>query len=190
METIKTISSELYNKIYNAIIAAAEDHDIYDEDDNSFGFYFEDGDWTVEGTAILPVDIIDDSFDHAFGTEYCSHLEHNFDSMPEIDEIAVWFGEDGEEVEFDYDKFYSQFDVTERTLRNGDVIKQGDVVLATDSTSWSYRRYERVVFDHYNTETGEWFCKRIYRNEPSRYVSTFRGVIPATEENINKYRVA
>lgn len=191
MATTKTICSELYNKVYNAIIEAAENHGIEDEDDTRFGFYLEDGDWSIEGTASLPVEYIDDSFDHAFGTEVCGHLEHSFEEMPEIDEVSVFFGEDGEEVEFDFDKFYTQFDVTERKLRNGEVIKQGDEVLATNSASWRYKRYERAIFHHYNTETGEWFCKRIYHNgNTASYLSSFRGVITATEENISKFNVA
>ena len=182
------IPSEMYEKIYDAIIAAAEDHCIEDEDDRSFGFYLEDGDWTVEGTASLPVTYEDDSFSHAFGMEVCGHFEHTYDEMPEIDEIWVSFGEDGDEAEFDYEKFNTQFDTTIVQLRDGSVIKQGDVVLVPTGY---VNGWKKAIFDHYNTMTHEWCCKTMYRNgEVSRYNSHFRRAMVATEENMSKYRIA
>ena len=183
MEIKKTIPTEIYKKIYDAIIAAADAHGIESIDDNCFHFTYEDEDWSIEGTASLSVEWIDDSFDHAFGTEHCGHLEHRFDEMPDIEEIYVYDSQENE-VEFDFDKFYTQFDITECKLYNGHVVKKGDEVIVR-----SHRTHIIVIFDHHNTETREWFCRCIFGGKVNEIPYRYDSIIPATEKNKKAFQL-
>ena len=100
------LSPEFYTNLYKRICET--DIDVDNEDTCTVYLDFED----VEGCyvflkATFMVEVVDDSFDHAFGTEYCYHREVG--ELTDIEEVRLWDQDDNRADElFDYAAFWEQ----------------------------------------------------------------------------------
>ena len=176
-----TLSTEFYKKLYEEIICkyefdpeSTEDTSCYIEAEDFEGFY-------IEFKATFEVNVIDDSFDHAFGTEHGWHIEVG--ELIDIEEVTMYDGDDDVSDLFDYDAFFEQFKKREVTFRSGTVIKSGDTVIA----HCNYNRYELAEFLYRDSRTDEYICKPLGAH---RYSRSFKRIFPNTEENRRNAKIA
>lgn len=123
-----SLSPEFYEKLYDKIINYGFEPD--DEDDCHCNMDFEDFEgFYVNLEATFEVEFVDDSFDHAFGTEYGYHYECG--NLEDIEAVSLT-DEDGNDVSdlFDYDAFFEQFKRYELKFLSGKVVKSGETILA------------------------------------------------------------
>ena len=120
---------EIYKELYEAIMDSDFTPTSWDDTDCDLcldieSFYF-------ELRATFEIDYIDNSFDHAFGTEY---VEGDF-VKTYLDDIVVYrvLDENDDDItkDFDYDKFWQQFISNEtQALYSKKMVKSGDEVVA------------------------------------------------------------
>jgi hypothetical protein len=172
-----SLSQEFYKKLYDEIICkyefspeSTEDTSCYIEAEDFEGFF-------IELKATFEVNVIDDSFDHAFGTEHGWHIEAG--ELTDIEEVTM-YDEDGNNVSklFDYDAFWEQFKCYEVKFHSGTVIKSGDTAIAKTDRY----RFEEVEFLYKNTLSGEYICKPI-GTQRYKYPRSYKMVFPNTEAN-------
>ena len=99
--TPNAIPVEIYNELYDFLCDNIADNGECDEDGEChYGFEFEseDGHYYISGIAVSIFEYIDDSFDHAFGTEHCGHWE--FDKLEEVVTEQCLFIDDEETREY------------------------------------------------------------------------------------------
>ena len=161
-----TLSPEFYENLYNEIIRDYDfDPDCEDPEETQCSTYIEVEDFQgfyICLKATYELNLIDDSFDHAFGTEYGWHME--IGELIDIEEVTM-YDEDGNDVSdlFDYDAFFEQFKRYEVKFLNGTVIKSGETVT----------------------------LKEVYICKPTgdakyKFPRSYKKVLPATEENLNR----
>ena len=135
-----SLSPEFYENLYNEIIRDYDfDPDCEDAEETQCSTYIEVEDFQgfyICLKATYELNLIDDSFDHAFGTEYGWHME--IGELIDIEEVTM-YDEDGNDVSklFDYDAFFEQFKKREVKFMNGTVIKSGDTGPTSTSASLS-----------------------------------------------------
>lgn len=99
------LSTEFYKDLYKQIIEQSRHLD-YDRDTHDMELQV--GEFAVDLTAIFEDVLVDDSFDHAFGIEQCSH--HEWGRLEEIQDVNVWLCNNDDPIdvsdEFDYSRFY------------------------------------------------------------------------------------
>ena len=174
-----SLSPEFYEKLYDKIINYGFEPD--DEDDCNFNMDFEDFEgFYVNLEATFEVEFVDDSFDHAFGTEYGHHYECG--NLEDIEAVSLT-DEDGNDVSdlFDYDAFFEQFKRYEVKFLNGTVIKSGETVIGV------YNGYpkEEVEFLYRDTLKEVYICKPT-GDAKYKFPRSYKKVLPATEENLNR----
>lgn len=152
----KKFGEDFYKKLYSAMCDYAENNwecDCADETTTKVGMELDVDNIIVCLTGVFNVEFVDDSFDHAFGTEYGWHME-----LRELDdiEIDVVYDEDGEDIteQFDENTFWEQFYCREIKLRNGSIIKTGETVQFFSSGVWRVMKFE-----YYDTLCGRYFGK-------------------------------
>lgn len=171
-----SLSPEFYEKLYDKIINYGFELD--DEDDCHCNMDFEDFEgFYVNLEATFEVEFVDDSFDHAFGTEYGYHYECG--NLEDIEAVSLT-DEDGNDVSdlFDYDAFFEQFKRYEVKFLNGTVIKSGETVIGV------YNGYpkEEVEFLYRDTLKEVYICKPT-GDAKYKFPRSYKKVLPATEEN-------
>ena len=123
-----SLSPEFYEKLYEEIENYGFEPET--EEDSTCNMEFED----VEGfhvslDASFTIKFVDDSFDHAFGTEHAYHFETDY---LDIIEAVTITDEDGNDLSdlFDNDAFFEQFKRYELKFLSGKVVKSGETILA------------------------------------------------------------
>lgn len=172
-----SLSPEFYKKLYDEIICKFEfvpedidDTSCYIDAEDFDGFY-------IEFKATFEVNVIDDSFDHAFGTFHASHIEAG--ELTDIEEVTM-YDEDGNNVSklFDYDAFWEQFKCYEVKFRSGTVVKSGDTVIAKTDRY----HYGDVEFLYKDTLSGKYICKPTGK-QCYKFPRSYESVYPNTEAN-------
>lgn len=180
-----TLSSEFYKELYNEIIRDYDfDPDCEDAEETQCSTYIEVEDFQgfyICLKATYELNLIDDSFDHAFGTEHGWHME--IGELIDIEDVTMYDGDDDVSDLFDCDAFFEQFKKREVTFRSGTVIKSGDTVIAHGK----YNRYELAEFLYRDSRTDEYICKPLGAH---RYSSSFKRIFPNTEENRRNAKIA
>lgn len=133
MKTSIKFPADFYESLYDKIMDYGFEPD--NEDDTSCSMEIEIGKFTINLTATFEVHVVDNSFDHAFGTEYIYDLEAG--DLEEIEIEGIWFyDEDDNEIEvsdqFDEKCFWEQFKVY-GTKSKGVQIHHGDEVVVKSS---------------------------------------------------------
>ena len=171
-----SLSPEFYKQLYNEICNYGFEPET--EEDCYCSMDFEDFEgFYVTLDATFEVKVIDDSFDHAFGTEYAYHLETGI--LENIEAVSLT-DEDGNDVSdlFDYDAFFEQFKRYEVHFCNGRVIKSGDTVIV----SLGRNRYEEAEFLYKDTRNGDYICKPI-GDQRYKFPRQYHMVFANTEVN-------
>ena len=157
MKTTRTFDEKFYENLYNEIINYADENFCPEyEDDTTCSMEFEIGKFSVLLTATFEVELIDDSFDHAFGTEHAYHLEVGYLTDLEVEQI--WESNDDNDLEddvtddFDMEMFWDQF--KQYGTKN---IKPGDEVIAL-IPGWPGRT-ERATYLYTDTMKNRHICK-------------------------------
>ncbi len=149
-----TLPTEFYKELYDKIDNYGFEPDT--EDDCYCSMDFEDlHGFYVTLDATFEVKFIDDSFDHAFGTEYGYHFEAG--NLEDIEAVTLT-DEDGNDVSalFDYDTFFEQFKRYEvKFFRSGDVVKSGDTILAGGHY---VNRWDEMQFLYYDSLAERYIC--------------------------------
>jgi hypothetical protein len=173
-----SLSPEFYENLYNEIIRDYDfDPDCEDAEETQCSTYIEVEDFQgfyICLKATYELNLIDDSFDHAFGTEYGWHME--IGELIDIDEVTLCTEDDDVSDLFDYDAFFEQFKKREVTFRSGTVIKSGDTVIA----DCGYNRFEEVRFMYKDTLSGQYICERDNVLRPTK---AYKRIYPDTETN-------
>lgn len=175
-----SLSPEFYENLYNQIINQGFEPE--NEDDCHCNMDIEDVDgFFVNLDVTFEVKFVDDSFDHAFGTEYGYHYECG--NLEDIEAVSI-SDEDGNDLSdlFDYDAFFEQFKRYEVKFFRGGEIKSGETVLAC----YNGYRWEEAEFLYRDTLKECYICKRANFNFPSSY----KKVLPNTEENRRQLKIA
>ena len=147
-----SLSPEFYENLYNEIINQGFEPE--NEDDCHCNMDIEDVDgFFVNLDVTFEVKFVDDSFDHAFGTEYGYHFECG--PLSDIEAVSI-SDEDGNDLSdlFDNDKFWAQFKKYEIKFFNGAVVKSGDKVLC----GYNYNQWSEVVFLYRDTLQEVYVC--------------------------------
>lgn len=135
--------------------------------------------------ATFEVNFVDDSFDHAFGTEYGYHFECG--NLEDIEAVSI-SDEDGNDLSdlFDYDKFWEQFKQYTVKFYGGSEVNTGDIVLVE-----AYRgtRDERK-FIYKDTLTGYYHTEATENSKYRTFVKSFKRIAPNTEANRKNLRIA
>ena len=176
-----TLSPEFYKKLYEEIICkyefdpeSTEDTSCYIEAEDFEGFY-------IEFKATFEVNVIDDSFDHAFGTEHGWHIEVG--ELTNIEEVTMYDEYDNNVSHlFDYDAFWEQFKRYEVKFYGGGEVKSGEAVLA----SFDGKRWEEAEFIHKDTLSGEYICKPIGK-QMYKFHRSYKKILPATENYRSRF---
>ena len=180
-----SLSPEFYTNLYNEIIRDYDFDIDGDTEGNTCSTYIEVEDfhgYYICFKATFELNLIDDSFDHAFGTEHAWHME--IGELIDIEEVTM-YDEDDNDVRalFDYDAFWNQFKRYEVKFTSGTVVKSGDTVIA----HCKYNRYELAEFLYRDSRTDEYICKPIGVH---RYSRSFKRIYPNTEENRRNAKIA
>ena len=181
-----SLSPEFYTNLYDEIIRDYDfDPDYDDAEETQCSTYIEVEDFQgfyISLKATYGLNFIDDSFDHAFGTEYGWHME--IGELIDIEEVTM-YDEDGNDVSklFDYDAFFEQFKKREVKFMNGTVIKSGDIIIAHSN----YTRYELAEFLYRDTLKELYICKPLGAH---RYSRSYKRIFPNTEENRRNAKIA
>ena len=171
-----SLSDEFYKKLYNEIIKSNVDIDCDDDVTKNYLNFDIDG-LDVEVRATFEVKFVDDSFDHAFGTEHAYHFEVG--NFIDLDDVTIWDEENNLSDLFDYDAFWEQDKKFGVTFRSGAVINPGDECLFRNRYEW-----KRGVYRYTAKQTCE---HTVELDGRSRVVGT---VFPATEENLKNAGIA
>ena len=147
-----SLSPEFYTNLYNKIENYGFEPE--NEDDCHCSMEFEDLDgFYVTLDVTFEVNFVDDSFDHAFGTEYGYHFEAGI--ITDIEAVTI-SDEDGNDLSdlFDYDTFWAQFKKYEVKFMSGAVVKSGDKVMG----GYNYNQWNEVVFLYRDTLQEVYVC--------------------------------
>ena len=138
-------TKEFYKKLCNAIYDYAEKHDeVLDE--YNMDLYM-DG-FVIYLVADFNVEWEDDSFDHAFGTQYYPPYAV-LGNLTDISDVEIYDEETDErlDVDFNVDEFWSTFDVNEyMNLKKGDSVSFYRLKCKPDGTFLSYNT-ERMQYE-------------------------------------------
>ncbi len=177
-----SLSPEFYKNLYNEIIRDYDfDPDYEDCEETRCSTYIEVEDFQgfyICLKATYELNLIDDSFDHAFGTEHGWHME--IGELTDIDEVTMYDGDDDVSKLFDCDAFFEQFKEREVTFSSGTVVKSGDTVIA--AIKKRRYQYEEVEFLYKDTLSGGYICKPI-GSQRFKFPRTYAMVFPNTEQN-------
>lgn len=182
MENSVKLPDNFYESLYDQIMDFGFDPE--DEDEKTCAMEIEIDNFVVDLEATFNVELIDDSFDHAFGTEYAYHLE-----VGELEDIAVYhiwhYDDDDNDTDvtelYSDDKFWLQFKQFV-IKRSGIHIHHGDEVVVT-SQNTRYRNWIKATFLYYDTRLGVAICTP---NIHAKFVSkrAYPYVFPATTQNL------
>ena len=140
-----SLSPEFYENLYNQIINYGFEPET--EDDCHCNMEFEDVNGLyVNLEATFEVNFVDDSFDHAFGTEYGYHFEAG--NLDDIEAVTLCTEDDDVSDLFDYDAFFEQFKKYEIKFFSGSVVKSGDTVQAGGHY---VNRWDEMTFLYYDS---------------------------------------
>ncbi len=178
METNIKFPHDFYEKLYNEIMDYSFDPE--NEDDTECSMEIEIGKFTINLTASFEVNVVDNSFDHAFGTEYIYDLEAG--DLTDIEIEDIWYYDDETDLEaelteqFDEKRFWEQFKQY-AIKREGIFIRYGDEVVVKHSTNRG--AWERMTFLYYDTRLRVAVCTRNIR---SKYIwkKQYKCILPAT----------
>ena len=180
-----SLSPEFYENLYNEIIRDYDfDPDCEDAEESQCSTYIEVEDFQgfyICLKATYELNLIDDSFDHAFGTEYGWHME--IGELIDIEEVTMYDGDDDVSDIFDCDAFFEQFKKREVKFMSGTVIKSGATVLAC----YNGYRWEEAEFLYRDTLKECYICKPLGAH---RYSRSFKRIFPNTEENRRNAKIA
>lgn len=147
-----SLSPEFYENLYNQIINYGFEPET--EDDCHCNMEFEDVNGLyVNLEATFEVNFVDDSFDHAFGTEYGYHFEAG--NLDDIEAVTLCTEDDDVSDLFDYDAFFEQFKKYEIKFFSGSVVKSGDTVLAGGHY---VNRWDEMTFLYYDSLRERYIC--------------------------------
>lgn len=147
-----TLSPEFYENLYNQIINYWFEPET--EDDCHCNMEFEDVNGLyVNLEATFEVNFVDDSFDHAFGTEYGYHFEAG--NLDDIEAVTLCTEDDDVSDLFDYDAFFEQFKKYEIKFFSGSVVKSGDTVQAGGHY---VNRWDEMTFLYYDSLRERYIC--------------------------------
>lgn len=147
-----SLSPEFYENLYNQIINYGFEPDT--EDDCHCNMEFEDVNGLyVNLEATFEVNFVDDSFDHAFGTEYGYHFEAG--NLDDIEAVTLCTEDDDVSDLFDYDAFFEQFKKYEIKFFSGSVVKSGDTVQAGGHY---VNRWDEMTFLYYDSLRERYIC--------------------------------
>lgn len=176
MKTSIKFPADFYEQIYDKIMDYGFEPD--NEDDTSCSMEIEIGKFTINLTATFEVQVVDNSFDHAFGTEYIYDLEAG--DLEEIEIEGIWFyDEDDNEIEvsdqFDEKCFWEQFKVY-GTKSKGVQIHHGDEVVV--KSSFRYGSWEKMIYLYTDKRLGVHVCCRRFGKYPCK--NNYQCILPAT----------
>lgn len=147
-----SLSPEFYENLYNQIINYGFEPET--EDDCHCNMEFEDVNGLyVNLEATFEVNFVDDSFDHAFGTEYGYHFEAG--NLDDIEAVTLCTEDDDVSDLFDYDVFFEQFKKYEIKFFSGSVVKSGDTVQAGGHY---VNRWDEMTFLYYDSLRERYIC--------------------------------
>ena len=147
-----SLSPEFYENLYNQIINYGFEPET--EDDCHCNMEFEDvNGFYVNLEATFEVNFVDDSFDHAFGTEYGYHFEAG--NLDDIEAVTLCIEDDDVSDLFDYDAFFEQFKKYEIKFFGGGVVKSGDTVQAGGHY---VNRWDEMTFLYYDSLRERYIC--------------------------------
>lgn len=147
-----SLSPEFYENLYNQIINYGFEPET--EDDCHCNMEFEDVNGLyVNLEATFEVNFVDDSFDHAFGTEYGYHFETG--NLDDIEAVTLCTEDDDVSDLFDYDAFFEQFKKYEIKFFSGSVVKSGDTVQAGGHY---VNRWDEMTFLYYDSLRERYIC--------------------------------
>ena len=147
-----SLSPEFYENLYNQIINYGFEPET--EDDCHCNMEFEDVNGLyVNLEATFEVNFVDDSFDHAFGTEYGYHFEAG--NLDDIEAVTLCTEDDDVSDLFDYDAFFEQFKKYEIKFFSGSVVKSGDTVQAG---GLYVNRWDEMTFLYYDSLRERYIC--------------------------------
>ncbi len=152
-----SLSPEFYTNLYNEIIRDYDfDPDCEDCEETQCSTYIEVEDFQgfyICLKATYELNLIDDSFDHAFGTEYGWHME--IGELIDIEEVTLCTEDDDVSDLFDYDAFFEQFKKYEIKFFSGSVVKSGDTVQAGGHY---VNRWDEMTFLYYDSLRERYIC--------------------------------
>ena len=147
-----SLSPEFYENLYNQITNYGFEPET--EDDCHCNMEFEDVNGLyVNLEATFEVNFVDDSFDHAFGTEYGYHFEAG--NLDDIEAVTLCTEDDDVSDLFDYDAFFEQFKKYEIKFFSGSVVKSGDTVQAGGHY---VNRWDEMTFLYYDSLRERYIC--------------------------------
>lgn len=170
------LSPEFYVNLYKRICEADIDADMSD-DTCSVHLELDDVDgYDVSLEATFEVKVIDDSFDHAFGTEHAWHCE--FGELTDIDDVYLYDKDENDMSHlFDHDAFLEQFKRYEVKFHSGIVVKSGDTVIVITGG-----KHGEAEFLYKDTLSGDYICKPI-GNQFYKFPRSYSWMFPNTETN-------
>ena len=182
MKNSVKLPDNFYESLYDSIMNYGFDPE--DEDEKTCAMEIEIDNFVVDLEATFNVELIDDSFDHAFGTEYAYHLE-----VGELEDIAVYhiwhYDDDDNDTDvtelYSDDKFWLQF--KDFVIKRGShYIHHGDEVIVT-SQNTRYRNWIKATFLYYDTRLGLAICTP---NIHAKYIRklAYPYVFPCTTQNL------
>lgn len=178
MKTNITLPADFYQQLYDKIMDYGFEPE--NEDDTCCDMdEIEIGDFMVSVRATFEVEFIDDSFDHAFGTEYAYHFEAG--ALESIEDVVIYhYDEDDDETEvsdlFDEDCFWNQFK-RYGAVSKGVQIHYGDEVVV--KSNYRYGAWEKMVYLYTDTRLGVHVCVKSLHG---RYLwkKQYKCLLPAT----------
>ena len=178
METNIKLPVNFYEQLYNEIMGYGFEPE--NEDDKTCNMEITIGDFTVDLDATFQVNVVDNSFDHAFGTEYIFDLEAG--DLEEIEINNIWFSDDDSELEDDVSELFNEKIFWEQfkqyvIKRNGIYIHHGDEVVVKHS--WRFGAWEKMVYLYTDTRLGVHVCTRSIHSK-CIWKKNFKEILPAT----------
>lgn len=178
MKTNITLPADFYQQLYDKIMYYGFEPE--NEDDNCCSMEIEIGKFTINLTATFEVHVVDNSFDHAFGTEYIYDLDAG--DLEEIDIEGIWFYDEETDVEaemtdqFDDKHFWNQFK-RYGTVSKGVQIHYGDEVVV--KSNYRDGAWEKMVYLYTDTRRGVHVCVKFLHG---RYMwkEQYKCLLPST----------
>lgn len=176
MKTSIKFPADFYEQLYDKIMDYGFEPD--NEDDTSCSMEIEIGKFTINLTATFEVHVVDNSFDHAFGTEYIFDLEAG--DLEQIEIEGIWFyDEDDNEIEvsdqFDEKCFWNQFKVY-GTKSKGVQIHHGDEVVV--KSNFRFGSWKKMIYLYTDKRLGVHVCCRRFGKYPCK--NNYPCILPAT----------
>ena len=176
MKTSIKFPADFYEQLYDKIMDYGFEPD--NEDDTSCSMEIEIGKFTINLTATFEVHVVDNSFDHAFGTEYIFDLEAG--DLEQIEIEGIWFyDEDDNEIEvsdqFDEKCFWNQFKVY-GTKSKGVQIHHGDEVVV--KSNFRFGSWKKMIYLYTDKRLGVHVCCRRFGKYPCK--NNYQCILPAT----------